>query len=86
LISNSSMTVQSTLRPRVALLTKKYSAHRPVIQKLITTGFVIYVLGYTFRSLAVRPAGKDTPPTKGKGKGKQADGKVPRVAVRLISQ
>ncbi|KAN0134947.1 adrenoleukodystrophy protein [Lactarius tabidus] len=79
------MTILSTLRqnsqPALTSFAKTYSAHRPLIQRLLTAGFIAHVLAGTFRGLSSRP------PTS-KSKGKDRDGsktsaseKLPRVAV-----
>lgn len=85
------MAAHSTLRSsklseHVALLSKTYVKHRPVVQKLLTLGFVVYVLGSTYTSLSGKPSSSK----KGKEKAKEAaeaaekdrsSGKPPRVAV-----
>jgi ATP-binding cassette, subfamily D (ALD), peroxisomal long-chain fatty acid import protein len=80
------MAVLSTLRPQLiehlAQFTKAYAANRPLIQRCLTTGFVLYVLGNTYRGLSARPNGGANSKRVGKGKGKETDGKAPRVAVR----
>ncbi|KAK7034035.1 ATP-binding cassette long-chain fatty acid transporter pxa2 [Paramarasmius palmivorus] len=84
------MAVLSTLRSKelkdqLARFTKSYSAHRPLIQRLLNISFVLYVLGTTFKGLSARPA---RPSSSGKGKGKAKDdkesGKPPRVAVDAV--
>ncbi|ESK83486.1 abc fatty acid [Moniliophthora roreri MCA 2997] len=82
------MAVLSTLRSKefkeqLARLSKSYSAHRPLIQRLLNISFVLYVLGTTFKGLSARPT---KPSGKGKGKGKdnKESGKPPRVAVDAI--
>jgi ATP-binding cassette, subfamily D (ALD), peroxisomal long-chain fatty acid import protein len=78
------MPVFSSVRPQleehIAQFTKSYSANRPLIQRCLTTGFVLYVLGNTYRGLSARPS---DPRSKkdGKGKVKEDDGRPPRVAV-----
>lgn len=80
------MAVQSILRPseeRIAQLVTAYAKHRPLVQRGLTLGFVVYVISTTYRSLAARPASASSSPSKRKGKGKDGDGagKPPRVAV-----
>jgi ATP-binding cassette subfamily D (ALD) long-chain fatty acid import protein len=85
------MANQSTLRlvlaQQTARFAKVYSAHRPLIQRLITIGFILYGLGNTWYSLSPKQdAGAVTSRQgKGKGKGREGDGRPPRVAVRIIS-
>jgi len=52
-----------------------YATHRPLIQRCLTSGFVLYVLSTTYRGLSARPS---KPARKGH---KGGDGKAPRVAV-----
>lgn len=89
LTTHNAMTILSTLRqssqPALTSFVKTYSAHRPLIQRLLTAGFIAHVLAGTFRGLTSRP-----PTSKSKSKGKDRDGsktsaseKLPRVAVRL---
>ncbi|KAG9104596.1 hypothetical protein FRC06_001063 [Ceratobasidium sp. 370] len=82
------MAVQSTLRgatqslPSFADVSKRYSAHRPVIQPILKAAFVAYCLGNTYNNF-VRPKGSgDTRSGRRKGKGKatdEVDGKKERV-------
>ncbi|KAF4572586.1 ATP-binding cassette sub-family D [Pleurotus pulmonarius] len=88
------MAAHSTLRStklseHVALLSKTYVKHRPVVQKLLTIGFVVYVLGSTYTGLSGKPSSSK----KGKEKAKEAaetaekdrsSGKPPRVAVDAL--
>ncbi|KAH9982714.1 adrenoleukodystrophy protein [Lactifluus volemus] len=79
------MSVLSTLRqrsqPTLATFTKTYSAHRPLIQRILTSGFIVYVLASTFGSLSTRPA----PRSAAKGDApEQSTRKPPRVAVDAI--
>ena len=87
---NRGMAVLSTLRPtreRLEQLAKLYGSHRPIIQRFLTAGFVLYVLSTTYRSVSVRPPSKST---KGKEKARDESPldakKPPRVAVRLYDQ
>jgi ATP-binding cassette subfamily D (ALD) long-chain fatty acid import protein len=82
------MTVLSTLRqrsqPTLSSFAKTYATHRPLIQRILTAGFIVHVLSSTFGSLSTRPP----PPPTSKGKGREQSayveaGKPPRVAVRL---
>lgn len=68
----------------IANFTKLYSHHRPFIQRVLNSAFILYVLGTTYRGLSARPA-PSSRSSKGNGKGKAdgKDGKAPRVAVRL---
>ena len=71
------MAVQSTLRPskeRVAQLVAAYAKHRPLVQRGLTAGFVIYVISTTYKSLAARPPSASSASSKRKGKGKEGDG------------
>src|SRR5882762_6301762 len=82
------MAIFSKLRPSDASLAQfaaAYTTHRPLIQRCLTSGFVIYVLSWTYRGLSVRPSsssggGGDSGGKNGKGR-KGGDGKAPRVAV-----
>ncbi|KAF8272965.1 adrenoleukodystrophy protein [Lactarius quietus] len=80
------MTILSTLRessqPALTSFAKTYSAHRPLIQRILTAGFTAHVLAGTFRSLSSRPAtskGKDRHGSK-----TSASEKAPRVAVDAV--
>lgn len=81
------MAVFSKLRPSDASLanfTATYATHRPLIQRCLTSGFVLYVLGTTYRGLSARPSKPSTAvgvSNGKKGKAKGGDGKSPRVAV-----
>ncbi|TFY64759.1 hypothetical protein EVG20_g5840 [Dentipellis fragilis] len=71
---------------QIARLAATYSNHRPVIQRGLTAGFVLYVLGTTYRGLSARPS-KPSSSRKGKGKadGKGGEtGKPPKVAVDAV--
>jgi ATP-binding cassette subfamily D (ALD) long-chain fatty acid import protein len=81
------MTVLSTLRqrsqPTLSSFAKTYATHRPLIQRILTAGFILHVLSSTFGNLSTR-----TPPPTSKGKAREQSayveaGKPPRVAVRL---
>ncbi|EGN95442.1 hypothetical protein SERLA73DRAFT_76546 [Serpula lacrymans var. lacrymans S7.3] len=86
------MAILSKIRPsdaRLAQFAKTYAQHRPIVQRSLTVGFVLYVLGSTYRGLSARPASKG--PSKGKGKGtvqgkdgKVESGKSTRVAVDAV--
>jgi hypothetical protein len=82
------MTVLSTLRqrshPAFAAFADTYVTHRPLIQRILTAGFIVNVLASTFRGFSTRPP----TPSASKGKGKAREqppsaeaGKPPRVAV-----
>jgi ATP-binding cassette, subfamily D (ALD), peroxisomal long-chain fatty acid import protein len=81
------MTVLSTLRqrshPAFTAFAKTYATHRPLIQRILTAGFIVNVLASTFRGFSTRPP-------KGKGKAREQPpsaeaGKTPRVAVCAYS-
>jgi hypothetical protein len=82
------MTVLSTLsqrsHPAFTALANTYATHRPLIQRILTAGFIAHVLASTFGRFSTRPS----PPSALKGKGKAREqppsaeaGKPPRVAV-----
>ena len=79
----TAMSVLSTLRqrsnPALARFATTYAAHRPVIQRVLTAGFIANFLVATLRSLSTRPS----PPSKGKAREQSSSeaGKSPRVAV-----
>ena len=81
------MPVLSALRPSRAYLgqlAKSYSSHRPIIQRALTTSFILYVLGTTYRGLSAKQSSSSSRKGKGNKGGKEGDsGKPPRVAVRL---
>lgn len=88
------MAIFSKLRPTEASLANfaaSYATHRPLIQRGLTSGFVLYVLASTYRGLSARPSKSSSKSDdsnsgkRGKGKGKKGgDGKSPRVAVSVI--
>lgn len=68
---------------QISQLAASYSKHRPHIQRALTVGFVLYVLGNTYNSLFARGSAPARSKGKGKVKGEDSDGKKPpRVAVR----
>lgn len=74
----------SKLRPldqRAKQLAQAYAAHRPLVQRGLTVGFVVYVLTAAYRSLAARPI---TRREKEKEVADRKDGKPARVAVDAI--
>ncbi len=74
------MAIQSTLRPsqeRVAQLVNAYAKHRPLVQRALTAGFIVYVITTTYRGLSARPAS-----SKRTGKKEGESASKPRVAVR----
>ena len=83
------------LRPskeQISRLVGAYATHRPVIQRGLTAGFVLYVLSTTYNGLFGRAGSASVASKRGKGKAK-AEGagdakKAPRVAVRysVVSQ
>lgn len=72
------------VRQHAAQLANLYMYHRPVIQRCLNIGFVLYSLSSTYRSLSARSS---RPKDKYKDKGKARDDgtaltkKSPRVAV-----
>ncbi|KAH7927381.1 hypothetical protein BV22DRAFT_1031862 [Leucogyrophana mollusca] len=76
------MAALSNIRPsdaKLAQFAQAYATHRPLIQRGLTAGFVLYVLTTTYRGLAGRPARKRD------DKGKSGnDGKPTRVAVDAV--
>ncbi|KAI0274888.1 ABC transporter transmembrane region 2-domain-containing protein [Gloeopeniophorella convolvens] len=83
------MAVLSTLRhnarPALDSFVKSYATHRPVVQRVLTTGFIFYCLGATYRGLSARTA----PAQSKKGRvssasGKPESGKPQRVAVDAL--
>lgn len=70
-------------RQHIARIAAAYSTHRPIIQRTLTTGFVVFVLTNTYQSLFSRPEPRRE--SRGKGKaGHEVDTKkTQRVAVRL---
>jgi len=76
--------VTSKLRPldqRAKQLAQTYAMHRPLVQRGLTVGFVLYVLTAAYRGLAARPT---TRRDKEKDSADRKDGKPARVAVRLF--
>lgn len=89
------MATFSKLRPSDAILANlaaSYATHRPLIQRGLTAGFVLYVLTSTYRGLFPRPSkpsstsDEDSSGKRGKGKAKKGgDRKSARVAVSVIN-
>jgi ATP-binding cassette subfamily D (ALD) long-chain fatty acid import protein len=86
------MTVLSTLsqrsHPAFTAFANTYATHRPLIQRILTAGFIAHVLASTFSQLLTRPS--PTSASKGKGKAREQlssaeAGKPPRVAVCAYS-
>jgi hypothetical protein len=84
------MTVLSILRqnsqPALASFVNAYSTHRPLVQRILTAGFVIHVLVTTsrFGGLSTRPPPPSTSKGKVPGQPKASEtGRPPRVAVCL---
>ncbi|KAF9265656.1 hypothetical protein L218DRAFT_1075743 [Marasmius fiardii PR-910] len=71
------------LKEQISLFSKSYSAHRPLVQRILNISFVLYVLGTTFRGLSARPARPSALSRGGKSNDKDA-GKSSRVAVDAI--
>ncbi|ETW87611.1 ABC transporter [Heterobasidion irregulare TC 32-1] len=82
------MPVLSTLRPSRAYLgqlARSYSSHRPIIQRALTTSFILYVLGTTYRGLSAKQSSSSSRKGKDNKGGKGGDaGKPPRVAVDAV--
>lgn len=81
------LSLQAKLLPsqqQLADTAAAYSRYRPLVQKTLTAGFVVYVLSTTYQSLFSRSS---TSQLRSKNKGKataEEDGKKsPRVAVRI---
>ncbi|KAI0080024.1 adrenoleukodystrophy protein [Panus rudis PR-1116 ss-1] len=76
--------LNATTKEHIARLTQAYVSHRPVIQRGLTAGFVLFVLSTTFGSLFAKA--RHSSGSKGeKGKGKEEDSKKPpRVAVDAV--
>lgn len=76
--------VTPKLRPldqRAKQLAQLYAVHRPLVQRGLTVGFVLYVLATAYRGLAARPTTKRD---KEKDLTDRKDGKPARVAVDAI--
>jgi ATP-binding cassette subfamily D (ALD) long-chain fatty acid import protein len=76
------MPVLSRLLPsasdhRIANFSRIYATHRPLVQRGLTTGFVLYVLLAAYQGVAARP------PTKDSKNALARDGKPARVAVSI---
>lgn len=72
------MPVLSKLLPpgnRIASLSRIYATHRPLVQRGLTAGFVLYVLLTAYQGVVARPTTKDSKNAPGR------DGKPARVAV-----
>ncbi|KAG8220058.1 ABC transporter transmembrane region 2-domain-containing protein [Butyriboletus roseoflavus] len=65
---------------RIADFSRIYASHRPLVQRSLTTGFVLYVLLAAYQGVAARP------PTKNSKNVPVGDGKPARVAVSLSIQ
>ncbi|KAG8951257.1 hypothetical protein FRC04_006496 [Tulasnella sp. 424] len=81
------MATLSTMRqnlPTLKELTAHYVRHRPQIQRLITTSFVLYVVGTSYNAF-IRP-GSATGPSKSSRRSKKdgVDGRPARVEDRII--
>ncbi|KAF9229610.1 hypothetical protein BS17DRAFT_723587 [Gyrodon lividus] len=78
------MAVLFKLRPsdkRTAEFARLYATHRPLVQRGLTVGFVLYVFIAAYQGVAARPA----PKKEGKAKDAPArDGKPARVAVDAV--
>ncbi len=70
------------LTKHYATLAKSYSAHRPLIQRIINASFILYVLGSTYRGLSGGGGSSKSSKKKGKGKKEDSTKKSERVAVR----
>src|ERR1700722_20663168 len=82
-----SMAILSTLRStnlnkQLAHSAEVYVRHRPTIQRFIVGGFVLYVLGTTYRGLSARPnVSRNVAKRVKGGSDSKGDGKPQRVAV-----
>ncbi|KIP06954.1 hypothetical protein PHLGIDRAFT_127965 [Phlebiopsis gigantea 11061_1 CR5-6] len=83
------LSLPAQLRPQqqhIARIATTYATHRPIIQRALTTGFVLYVLSTTYQSLFSRPGVRS--PSRGNGRVRaeqNPDGKRPaRVAVDAV--
>lgn len=63
------------LTKRIASLSHFYTTHRPLVQRGLTTGFVLYVLLTAYQALLARPSTKNSKNIPAR------DGKPARVAV-----
>ncbi|KAG7092761.1 hypothetical protein E1B28_009086 [Marasmius oreades] len=70
------------LKEKVALFSKSYSTHRPLVQRVLNIAFVLYFLGNTFRGLSARPS-KPSSLSRGKESNGKDAGKS-RVAVDAV--
>ena len=76
---------KESVKKQAAQLANLYISHRPVIQKSLNVGFVLYVLSTTYRGLSAKPSTSSRDKGKGKAKAKEDESdakKRPRVAVR----
>lgn len=71
------MPILSKALPSIADLSRIYATHRPLVQRGITAGFVLYVLLAAYQNVAARPPTKDIKNVPAR------DGKPPRVAVSI---
>ena len=77
----SAPTLSKEARQRLAAFSRGYSAHRPMIQRGLNIGFVLYVVGGTYYGMAKKPS--NAPSTrKGRGKKGSDPNQPERVAVR----
>lgn len=77
----------ATLRPSAASIEKwsaVYTARRTTIQRLLTTGFIAYVLGATYLSLTSRAGNENSRQAKSRMKHGTEGNKPPRVAVSAL--
>ncbi|KAH8120463.1 ABC transporter transmembrane region 2-domain-containing protein [Phellopilus nigrolimitatus] len=78
----------SSIRPskaQIAQVTTSYAKHRPVVQRVLTAGFIMYIISSSYLSVSGRMT---SPQTNRKGKGKmkadEKQGKHTRVAVDAV--
>lgn len=77
---SAAMNVLSRFVPpnsRIADFSRIYATHRPLVQRGLTAGFVLYVLLATYQRVAARP------PIRGSKSVPARDGKPARVAVSI---
>lgn len=75
---------KEAVKKQAAQFANLYMSHRPIIQRSLNIGMVLYALSATYRGLSARPTPSSKDKGKGKGKAKVIEGDVkkrPRVAV-----
>lgn len=74
---NSDHMSESLMPTAIANLARVYATHRPLVQRGLTVGFVLYVLLAAYQGVVARP------PTKNNKDVPARDGKPARVAVSI---